>query len=285
MDPNELAGTQPQPEGTTAEIPGNETAPEQTNDELHTDGGEGEGSESGSEASAEAGGERGEGQQESEKPKPKQTFYEKRFGELTRQKRDAERRAEDAEARLAALERGETVTTPAEGETQPKSRQQSTQTQPETDVERAAERLVEHREYTKRVNGVIAAGEAEFDKDDFTKKCNLIADIGGSAVPEFMKIVTDSDVVTDGHKVIAALADDPDEAERILSLNPVKMALALTKLSEKLAKPVPKQHSKVPAPVEPVNGAARTSTRLDDPNIPMDDFAKEFLKGAAARRR
>lgn len=284
MDPNELAGTQPQPEGTTAEIPGNETAPEQTNDELDTGASETD-ANSETEASAEAGGEGGESQQESERPKPKPTFYEKRFGELTRQKREAERRAEEAEARLAALERGETATSQDEGETQPRPRQQQ-QPQPETDVERAAERLIEHREYSKRVTNVIAAGEAEFDKAEFTAKCNLIADIGGEAVQDFMKIVTDSDVVTDGHKVIAALADDPDEAERVLSLNPVKMALALTKLSEKLSKPpAPKPVSRVPAPVDPVNGAARTTTRLDDPNIPMDDFAKEFLKNAAARRR
>jgi hypothetical protein len=283
MDPNELAGTQPQPEGTTAEIPGNETAPEQhENAELDTNANE---TDTEAEASAEAGGEGGESQPESEKTKPKPTFYEKRFGELTRKAREAERRAEDLQARLDAIERGETADPQPEGETQPKPRQQPTQQQPETDVERAAERLVEHREYSKRVTSMIAAGEAAFDKNDFTQKCNLIADIGGEAVPEFMRIVTDSDVVTDGHKVIAALADDPDEAERILSLNPVKMALALTKLSEKLAKPVPKQVSKVPAPVEPVNGAARATTRLDDPNIPMDDFAKEFLKGAAARRR
>jgi hypothetical protein len=282
---NELAGTQAQPEGTTVEIPGNETAPGQTNDELDTNGSEtGEGNES-SEASAAAGGEGGEGQQEPETTKPKPTFYEKRFGELTRQKRDAERRAEDLQARLDAIERGETTTTPAEGETQPKPRQQPTQQQPETDVERAAERLVEHREFAKRVNNVIAAGEAEFDKAEFTQKSNLIYDIGGDALPGFMSIITDPEMVTDGHKVIAALADDPDEAERILSLNPVKMALALTKLSEKLAKPAPKQHSKVPAPVEPVNGAARATTRLDDPNIPMDDFAKTFLKDAASRRR
>lgn len=275
---NELQGTQPAPEGTTVEIPGNEAAPEQ-NEELET--GAEEGGES-TEASAEGDG--GAEPTEPEQPKPKPTFYEKRFGELTRKAREAERERDELKQRLEALERGDTTTQqPAEGETQPRPRQ--TQAAPETDVEKAAERLVEHREYTKRVSSIIAAGEAEYDKDAFTRKCNLIADIGGSAVPEFMKIVTDTDVVPDGHKVIAALADDPDEAERILSLNPVKMALALTKLSEKIAKPTPRQVSKVPAPIEPVNGAAQTSTRLDDPNLPMDDFAKTFLKNAAARRK
>lgn len=281
-DINELGGTQTAPDGTTVELPGNETAPELNNDdELNNDtgeGGEGEGGEEHPEVKAKTDSEE---QPDKNKQKP---FYEKRFGELTRKAREAERRAEELQARLDAMERGESTTTKTEEETPPKPRQQPTQ-QPETDVEKAAERLVAQREFTAKVNSVIAAGEAEYDRDSFTQKCNLIADIGGEAVPEFMKIVTDADVVTDGHKVIAALADDPEEAERILSLNPVKMALAITKLSEKLAKPVTKQVSKVPAPVEPVNGAARTSTKLDDPNTPMDEFAGTFLKNMAARRR
>jgi hypothetical protein len=277
-DINELGGTQTAPDGTTVENPGNETAPELNNDdELNNDngeGGEGEGGEEQQEAQGKTGTEE---QPDKNKPKP---FYEKRFGELTRKAREAERERDELKARLDALERGEAREKPAEPEAKPAPRQQ-----PETDVEKAAERLVEQREFNARVAKVISAGESEYDKDDFTKKCNLIADIGGQAVPDFMKIVTDSDMVADGHKVIAALAEDPEEAERVLSLNPVKMALALTKLSEKLAKPVAKQHSKVPAPVDPVNGAARTSSRLDDPNIPMEDFADQFLKNMASRRR
>jgi hypothetical protein len=280
---NELGGTQAAPEGTTAEIPGNETAPELNNDdELNNDNGEGNEGEGGEEQPESKAKADTEEQPDKNKQKP---FYEKRFGELTRKAREAERRAEDLQARLDAIERGETKTTQTEEETPPKPRQQPAQQQPETDVEKAAERLVAQREFTAKVNSVIAAGEAEYDRDSFTQKCNLIADIGGEAVPEFMKIVTDADVVTDGHKVIAALADDPEEAERILSLNPVKMALAITKLSEKLSKPVTKKVSQVPAPVEPVNGAARPGSRLDDPNTPMDDFAPQFLKNLAARRR
>ncbi|UIY28702.1 hypothetical protein LZK73_18400 [Neorhizobium galegae] len=129
----------------------------------------------------------------------------------------------------------------------------------------------------------------DFGADDFNASCNLIASLmDDRQQAAFMRAVTDPEIVEDGHKVVVALAADPEEAERILALPPVKQALALSRLSAKLGKPTtptPKPISKVPAPVKPIGGNAQVSTSLDDPNVPMDKFADEFLKNMAQRKR
>lgn len=265
-DENEL-GTQPSAEGVTADIPGNETAPEQGNDELDTQSGEGnEGGEDQPAAATET-------SQETKPEKPKPTFYEKRFGELTFEKREAQRKLEEAMAEIAALKAGkpaDSVETPPAATPAPNS---------DDAVERRAAQLVEQREFDRRINSVIAAGNKEFDAQTFTDKSNLVAYIAGDKTGALMSIVADPEIVTDGHKLIAALADHPEEAERILALPQHKMTLELVKLSEKLGKaPAPKPLSKVPPPVDPVNASARSSNRLDDPNTPIEEFGPAFLK-------
>lgn len=269
-DENELAGTQP--EGTTAEIPGNEAAPEQDNDNLDLDAGQGDEGEGGEQQP-----ETGKTDSEEEKPKSKQPFYEKRFGELTFEKREAQRERDEARAELAALKAGK----PAETSEATPVTPQPTGDQ---DIERRAEQIVDQRAYKARVDSVIAAGNEAFDRATFTQKSNLVASIAGDRAYDLMNLVTDPEIVSDGHKVIAALADHPEEAERILALPLHKMTLALTKFAESSGKPSPKPISKVPAPVEPVNGGAKTSSRLDDPNMPMDEFGPAFLKTLASRR-
>lgn len=271
-DENELAGTQP--EGTTAEIPGNETAPEQNNDEHDPnaeDGNEGEGGEEQQQA---------ESQEEPEKPKQKQPFYEKRFGELTFEKREAQRERDEARAELAALKAGKQ---PEPGEQESVQRQQPANN--DSDVERRAAQIVDQREYKARVDGVIAAGNKDFDVKTFTEKSNLVAGIAGDRAYDLLNLVTDPEIVKDGHKVIAALADQPEEAERILALPLHKMTLALTKFAETNAKPAPKPISKVPAPVDPINGGAKTATRIDDPDMSMDEFGPKFLAAMAKHHR
>lgn len=268
-DENEL-GTQPSAEGVTAEIPGNETAPEQDNAELNTDAGEGnEGGETQAAAAAT------ETTQEAKPEKPKPTFYEKRFGELTFEKREAQRKLDEALAEIAALKAGK----PAEGSAAVTTPTPAPLLNSDDAVERRAAQLVEQRAFESRITSVIAAGNKEFDAPTFTQKSNLVAGIAGDRAGALMSIVADPEIVTDGHKLIAALADEPEEAERILSLPQHKMTLELVKLSEKLGRaPAPKPLSKVPPPVDPVNGGARSANKLDDPNTSMEEFGPAFLK-------
>lgn len=278
---NELDGVTPLPEGESVQDTGN-SAPEQVNGEQHSDsiegnageeiegeaeGGENEGSEAG-----------GEGEQEQPKPKKKLPWELRRIHEETNKRREVERELEQAREELERLRKG------GASENGPGS-----EPDPDTLINQRAQQIVEQREFQSRVNDWAAKGAQEFGVDDFNASCNLIASLmDDRQQANFMKTITDPEIVEDGHKVIAALADDPEEAERILSLPPVKQALALNKLAAKVNKPAtpaPKPISKAPAPVTPIGGKTQASTRLDDPDVPMDKFADEFLKSMASRRR
>ena len=214
-DENEL-GTQPSAEGVTAEIPGNETAPEQTNSEQHADTGQGnEGGKTQAAAATET-----TGEAKPEKPKP--TFYEKRFGELTFEKREAQRKLDAALAELAALKSGK----PAESVEAAPTPDPAPLLNSDDAVERRAAQLLEARAFAERVNSVITAGNKEFDVPTFTQKSNLVAGIAGERAGALMSIVADPEIVTDGHKLIAALAHEPDAPERMLALPPTTMTLA-----------------------------------------------------------
>lgn len=276
----EQDGTQAASEGETVENRDNNAAPEQDNDELDIDNGEGgdEGQE-GSEAAA--GGEEGEGEKAAKPEKKKQPWELRRISELTAKQREAERRAEAAEAELARL-RKKPADTP-DDDTPASPDEVRRQVREEIRAEEIGRN--DAANYKKRVDTWAESGVRDFG-DDFHEKCNIVAMMGGADRPEFMQTLTDPDVVEDGHKVVMALADDTDEAERILALPPVKMAIALAKLSAKVAKPgtpAPKALSKAPAPVTPIGGRAAAPSRIDDPDVPMDKFAEEFLKQMANR--
>jgi len=281
---NELAGTQPLPEGDTAANPGNSNAPEQANNEQHSDAGLGneaeeiEGSAEGGEGEAGTEGAGEEDTQEQPKPKKRLTWEMKRIHEETNKRREAERELERIREENERLRAGG-------------SEQQRGNDQPDDDtrVNQRAQQIVQQREYEARVRSWADAGVKDFGADDFNASCNLIAGfMDDRQQHQFMAILTDPDIVEDGHKVIMALADNPEEAERILGLSPVKQALALSKISAKANKPntpAPKPISKAPAPVTPIGGKTQAATRLDDPEVPMDKFADEFLKTMANRGR
>jgi hypothetical protein len=279
---NALAGTQALPEGETAANPGNETAPELNNDELdtnasqgeNTEGGEGEGQ--GEEANANAEEQHGETAENSTKKLkfndlPKWAI--KRINDETNRRKDVERQLEEARRGSSAQP------TAAEGGTERPVPAASA----DDEVERRAAQLLDQRAFQNRVNAWAEAGNRDF-KDDFNDRCNLIAGLGAGV--EFMQIVTDPDIVKDGHKVVAELADDPEEAQRILRLPPVKMAIELTRIGERISKPsapAPKPISRVPAPVNPVGGVTKTTSALEDPDASQDDFDKEFHEMMAAK--
>lgn len=284
---NALAGSQPQPEGESVLDPGTSSAPEQVNDEQHSDAelgneteeveGSAEGGEN--EGDAEGTGDSGEGDQGKPKPKKKLPWELRRIHEETNKRREAEKRAEELAAELEKIKKGGGTDAPAATET------------PDIDtlVNQRAQQLAQQQEFTKRVSEWGNKGVAEFGAEDFNNACNIVASLGDDRqVAIFREIITDPDAVEDGHKVVMALAENPEEAERILSLPPVKQALALNKLAAKVNKPAtpaPKPISKAPPPVTPIGGKTQVSSRLDDPEVPMEKFADELLKTLAKRNR
>lgn len=283
---DELEAEQGLPEGETAPNPGNTPEPEQ-DAEAEGNQPEAEGNDDAEEGAPdgdqpEASAEQDEGESDQPKPdKKKQSWELRRIDELTKKRREAERRAEELAAKLARYEGGDKPEPSPDNETDLDRIRRE-----ERDRIRAEEyQRVEQERMNSRVQAWDSAGQKEFGKETFWEKCNTLAAMGVNEIPVFMNLVTDPEVVKDGHKVIVELADNPEEVERIASLSPVRMAIELAKIGERLSKPTPRPISKAPAPVTPVGGQRQVGTRLDDENTPMDKWADEYLKSLAKKAR
>lgn len=146
----------------------------------------------------------------------------------------------------------------------------------QAEIDRKATEIANQREFQRKFDAFDALGRKEFP--DFREKCNTLASIGASERPDFMPIVLD---MPEAHKIIVQLADNPDEAERILSLPTPRLALELAKLS--LAKPKPV--SSAPEPIKPLGGSAgKTGDRLAD-DAPVSEWMKAREKQIAERRK
>lgn len=187
----------------------------------------------------------------------KEPWFQKRIGELTREKyegrRDAElARQEAAQLRdqLARVQQGEQV--------QPNQL-------PATAVEEAARRMLAEKSFNEACNKVYATGKEEFS--DFDAAVANLQMVGMNR--EFLEFTAASDA---GAKLIHHLGKDLDEAARISTLPPVLMARELTRLELKLNQPHAKPVSKAPAPITPIAGSGVSSK--DPAEMSDAEFAK-----------
>lgn len=215
------------------------------------------------------------------KPRVVHNAFQSRIDKLTREKHDLAREKAALEIRLAQ------ATQPAVADPAPIEPVPATPARPaaapapdvDTLINQRAQQLYQERLHQERVNSVLSAGNTEYK--DFTDRCNVVANLGGADRPDFMQIVTDPSIVPDGHKIIAALAENPDDAARILSLPTVAMSAELARYAERVAKPAPKAPaiSKVPAPIKPISG---TATASDEPS--SNDSEEEWYAKRQAQR-
>jgi hypothetical protein len=203
-------------------------------------------------------------QAESEKPK-RTPWYQTRIDEITKARREAERKVTELEAKLGAANPEK----PAEG--------QPTQVSEDVILQRA-EQIVAQREFKAKAEHMMDAGNKEFGPSEFNDRCNVVASLGAGDRADFMEIVTDPDIIPDGHKLIGALADDPEEAQRIFKLPATKMAAALVQFQSKI-KPAEKPISQAPAPIKPIGGSAKPSAPND-----TDDMKTWLAKRNATAR-
>lgn len=130
----------------------------------------------------------------------------------------------------------------------------------------------------------VATGRTAFP--DFDARCAVVAGAGALDRPAFMDIIRDMD--EDGPRVVAHLADNIGDAQRILSMQPLSMALALSKMSTALAvaaakKPDPPALSKAPRPIAPVGGTTVSAGDIMDDNMSMAEWVKLREKGIKAK--
>jgi hypothetical protein len=146
---------------------------------------------------------------------------------------------------------------------------------PASEVDRLANQRSEQREFERKVTEWDAAGRKEFP--DFVDRCNAVANMGASERPEFMRIVAD---IPDGHKIVAQLADNPDEAVRILNLPAHRMAYELAKFT-----PKPKPVSAAPEPIKPISGPAGGAPNALSDDAKVDAWMKARQAQVDEKRR
>ena len=131
----------------------------------------------------------------------------------------------------------------------------------------------------------LAAEATKADKD-FMKKVMVMGEEIGLIPPIMIGVLNDLEDdkgARTGGAVLAYLADNTDEAEKIYTMSPAKMALQLAKISDKIVaktKTPPKPLSKVPNPNAPLGGASKANTPLNDT---MSD--KEWIERRQAERK
>jgi hypothetical protein len=168
--------------------------------------------------------------------KPKSDWVQRRIDQLTREKHEEKRQREALEAQLRQL--------------QPQTEHQPGQQMTPDQIRAEAKRLIQQEKFDEACNSVFDAGKKEFSAE-WDSSLRTFQMLGG-APAEFLEAVTAMD---HGHKVLHALGQDPEAAERLLSLPPLRMALELARLEAKVAQASPpKQVSKAPAPITPVGG-------------------------------
>ena len=146
----------------------------------------------------------------------------------------------------------------------------------------------------------VAAKEMERAQADFNKACDKLQDAANKIDKEFTpkvvamadelgpipsRVIGILDDLENGAEVLKFMVDDIDEAEKIYDLKdkPERLAIALVRISDKLAlakKPPPKQISKVPDPMKPVNG-----NRVQSTQITQKDTTPEGMENYVRKRQ
>ena len=154
-----------------------------------------------------------------------------------------------------------------------------------------------------QIDALVAKGRAEYQ--DFDDRSAYVAALAGN-LDELRQAIGG---MPDGHRVVAALADDPDEAARILALRGHKLGAAIGRFAAKGAKPAaaePPPQAPAPDPIHdealpmrdwsggeeqqrsPAPGGGMKAPPgnhdLYDPKISDEDFNKLRAAQAAARQ-
>jgi hypothetical protein len=200
----------------------------------------------------------------------------------------ADRRIAALSARLSAgeAERGRLqaqIDAMRRGEQQPEQQVQIPQEwQPVLD--REVEARVAARAAQQAREAFHAAGRAAHA--DWKERCDSLIEMGADA--RFAELLVET---PDGHRVAAALADEPEELERIAALRSDRArAIELGKFAARLeTKPAPPrraaQVSRAPAPIRPVNGSVNPSPDpyQMDPQQAVAYFSKLDMDSRAKR--
>lgn len=203
-----------------------------------------------------------------EEPKRK-PWFQQRIDELTREKHEARRQADQLTAYLRQIQQGQ--------QPEPQQGQPPAGYVPVAEVGRIAAQQVEMAAFNRACDEIADHGASVFR--DFDSAVQNFQSIGGPP-PALLEAVTALGK-EDGARVFYELGMNPDEAMRLSRLSPARMAVEVTRLAAKPAasKPV----SKVPAPITPIAAARAEAGGEPDAKSNPDAYRKWFAAGMRNR--
>lgn len=214
---------------------------------------------------------------ETDKPKP--DGVQKRISELTRARRDAERRADAAERQLAAMAHNKAPTEDQfddhDAFVKALTKHEVKTAVAETVRETSAQAVQEARqEAWKEQIGAFRASTTDYDTVVAASEDLQIASHVGSAL-------MDSE---HGAALLYEMAKDNSLAERLNSMSPTRAAMEIGRLEATLGAKAAKPPSKAPDPITPLTATrAAPSTKLEA--MSMDDYIAARNKQGAGFRR
>jgi len=206
-------------------------------------------------------------QTEAEQPTEKKSDWrEKALARETRLKHEARR---EVEALRKEIENLKTLMA------KPESEREAAPAHSEAEIQAAAQRLREVERFNEKRQSLIDNGVEEFTAREWNEKTQILAGLGATDDPNFMQALV---AVPHGHKVVAALAADPDRIVGLLGNSAVVMAAELGRISAEVASGKPKPVSTAPKPVTPI--AARGKVEVDPAKMTMAEYVKYREKTA-----
>lgn len=204
-----------------------------------------------------------------DEPKPKEDPAERRIARLTARLAAVQRESDAANTRLIEMQRAQQP---------PEQRGEPVPAEIDRLVEERATAKLAQREAQERVQRFHEAGRAAHA--DWQERCDSLIQMGADS--HFADLLIDA---PDGAKIAAALADDPDELERIAGIKTERgRALALGKYAALMdtkpaPTPIPKPVSKAPAPIKPITGAVKAE--FNEATATTQQLVDHYAKQAA----
>jgi len=203
---------------------------------------------------------------------------QKRIDQLTRERYEARRERDEARAQLEQWQR--------------QQRQQQAPSADQQAEDRAYNRMQQERlqaDFDRDCNTLWQRGVDEYGDDMQQAKRGLDA-VGWGNRPDALAALT---ALPDGHRIYRELGGDLDNAARILSLPPMRMAVELARMSrsDELSdadggvrrtldrganrEPTEDRRSRAPEPLRPVGGnSRRAELPLDHPNMTIAEHIR-----------
>lgn len=180
----------------------------------------------------------------------------------TRAREAAERRADAAEALLAAGKTDDPLKPPVPAPTRA--------AEPDRDALRAEIR------FNDRLGEIDAAGKKELGIDQWEAAKATLTGLGAVKNMAFLQALAETE---NPSKIFAAMADDTDMLVELLGKPPAAMAARLGRLDATFAKPVPKPLSGAPKPAAKVDGGGGAApVSLYDKSLGDAEFTRQAQK-------